>query len=511
MRKIPLLTGSRVQLVAVDDGAHLLAPPPPLGALADVGDAVAEALRYPLSGPPLADLVTRGGRATIVVELPTLPLPGAAADPRQDALAAVIDELDRLGMPRARHTLLVAGGLERRAGRRDLERLLHPARARAYRGTVVVHDCAGDELRSLGATGAGELRVHPALVDTDLVVTVTAAETTDRGGACTLLAACSADVVRAARPSPSLLQPSASPASRLGAAVESALAQHTPVVGVSLVLDHPRLTGRYRGYPWSLPTLHALRLSPARLLLNALPGGVRRHLLQGLSRQIGAVSALAGPPSVAHAEALLRGVAVRGTPLPEPLDTLVVPLPWKGPRQPREPLNPITAAAVGLGLALRLWRDAPPLAEGGTIVLLHDFARTFESGPQAPHRALFNELRENRDPERIAGLEAAAARDHRGLSAYRGGRAPHPLLPYADWETCAPALARAGRVIAAGCRDAAAARALGLVPSHNATTALQMARGVAGGDHRVGVLLAPPYAPLLAAALADGERQSMPR
>jgi len=87
--------------------------------------------------------------------------------------------------------------------------------------------------------------------------------------------------------------------------------------------------------------------------------------------------------------------------------------------------------------------------------------------------------------------------DPRALAAYHQGHAPHPLLPYVDWASCAPVLERAGRVLVAGCRDASAARALGLVPTHNISTALEMARGVAGGSHRVGVLLAPPYPPLI--------------
>ena len=58
-------------------------------------------------------------------------------------------------------------------------------------------------------------------------------------------------------------------------------------------------------------------------------------------------------------------------------------------------------------------------------------------------------------------------------------------------------LARAGRVIVAGCRDASAARALGFVPTHNLQTALAMADGVAESEGLTGVLLAPPYAPLL--------------
>ena len=130
-------------------------------------------------------------------------------------------------------------------------------------------------------------------------------------------------------------------------------------------------------------------------------------------------------------------------------------------------------------------------------MLLHDLRRTFGHGPQAPYRNLFHVLREGATEDDLAAARAAAGNDQRAIGAYRQGHAPHPLLPYVDWATCAPALARAGRVLVAGCRDAGAARALGLVPTHNIPTAFEMARGVAGGTHRVGVLLAPPYAPLV--------------
>ena len=188
-------------------------------------------------------------------------------------------------------------------------------------------------------------------------------------------------------------------------------------------------------------------------------------------------------------------------------------MPWTSLHAPREPLNPITAAATGLGHALRLWRDASPLREGGTIILLHDFRRTFGHGPQAPYRDLFHVLREGVTPEQLAAARDLAAADPRALAAYRQGHAPHPLLPYVDWASCAPALARAGTVLVAGCRDAGAARALGLVPTHNISTALEMARGVAGGSHRIGVLLAPPYVPLIvgdAPSLSTGAA-SLPR
>ena len=498
MARIPLLSGSRVSLVAVPDDAVLLVAPPPLDPLRDITGAVGEALRYPLSGRALADLVTRGGRVAVVVEPRSLPLPGASIDPRQEAVAAVIDELERLGMPAGRQTLVVAGGLARRAGRRELEAVLLPTPAREYHGEVAVHDAASPDLRELELEDAPPVRIHGSLLDADLIVCVTAAESSERGGACALLHACAAESIASPHPAPSLLAPSLSPTGALAGKIAAALARRTAVVGVSIVLDHPRLTGSYRGYPSSAAARAALARSPFRRLTNTLPAAARAHILERTGRELTAVAVLAGSPAVAHAEALLRGISLRGASLAGQLDTIVVPLPWMSLHEPREPLNPITSAATGLGHALRLWRDASPLREGGTVVLLHDLRRTFGHGPQTPYRNLFHVLREaGGAAERPAEAQQAATADAHAIAAYQRGRAPHPLLPYVDWASCAPVLDRAGRVLVAGCRDAGAARALGLIPGHNAGTALEMARGVAGGSHRLGVLLAPPYAPVV--------------
>ncbi len=495
--RVPVLAGSRVVVATLPSQTQLLVPPPPVDALRDIGSAVAEAMRYPLSGPPLRHLVRAGGRVTVIVEPPLLPLPGSVNDPRRDALARVLDELREAGIPAERQTVLVAGGLERRAGREQLNWLLRPGQARDFRGTLIVHDCEADNLVRLAVDTEVAIMVNPAVVETDLVVIVTAAETVLHGGAAALVGACSAGALRAAG-ADSLLEPRTSSGWSLACAIETAVGRRVPVLGVSVLLDLPQAKGHYDGYPWDPEARTTLEGSSLRRLLNAAPEAVRRAVLQRGARDLSSVAVLAGPPSVAHAEALLRGISLRAAILDAPLDTIIVPVPWKDAHHPREAPNPVTAAAVGLGLALRLWRDQPPLVAGGTVVLIHPFSRTIGHGPQAPYRALLAALRDGPSGARIREAEAVAGRDGRAVAAYRAGRAPHPRLPFADWDACAPALKLAGRVIVAGCRDAGAARSLGFVPSHNLTTAIEMALGVSDGG-RIGALLAPPYVPLVPA------------
>jgi lactate racemase len=493
-----MLAGSRLTVVNAPDDAVILRPQQPGEAIADVGAAVRDALRFPLEGEPLEALVRRGGRATIVIEPPSLPIPTAQNDPRQSAIGAVVDELARAGVPVENQTLLVAGGLARRLGERDLEQLgiVSPEFARRFRGRVAIHDLEDPSLVEIGQSGRLPLRVHPALVETDVIVVVTAAETVVHGGPAALLGASGPETLRAAG-AYSLLETSASRGWQLAVAIEREVSRRVPVIGASLAFNHPRLAGAARGYPYEQEALERIANSPLRRPFGLLPGWTRDRIIRSVRRELSLAAAYGGPPSVAHAEALLRGVETRSAPLDGLLDAIVIGIPRTTPFLPRERPNPLLAAYLALGLALRMWRDGFPLAEGGTAILLHRFHRRFAHPTQQPYRTFFQATsRLGREPVELIGAERAAAEDPRAIAAYRGRRSCHPLLPFADWSACAPALGRLGAVIVAGCRDAVAARQLGFVPSQAIGTALEMAHGRTGGPPRIGFLLSPPYFPI---------------
>lgn len=496
MPRVPILSGSRLLVVDLPDGGTAVRPPPPAEAIGDVRAAVRDALRFPLEGEPLEALVPRGGRATIVVEPPALPLPGVPGDPRRDAIEASVAELERAGVALERQTLLVAGGLARRSGPGELELLVSPAFARRFSGRVEVHDVEDENLLE-----AGGARVNPALVQTDAVVVVTAAETVLHGGPGALLAAAGPETMRAATAA-SLVEPAGSEGWKLGTALEGDLSRRVPLVGVSLTLNNPGFRGALRGYPHDPGAIERLTRLPGRRAFGLLPGAIRRRVLRSLPTELTATAVFAGPPSVAHAEALLRGVAARSARIDEPFDAVCLGIPPATPYLPRENPNPLLAAYLGLGLALRLWRETFPVTEGGSAILVHRFSRRFAHPTQQPYRAFFQALRTigSAEPEALVAAEQEAASDERALRGYREGHTCHPLLPYADWEACRPALDRLGAVLVAGCRDAAAARQLGFIPTHGIGAALAMAQGRAGGAPRIGFLLAPPYFPLQVAS-----------
>jgi hypothetical protein len=236
--RVPLLSGTRLVLATASDDAIVLRPPPPGEAVADVGAAVRDALRFPLAGDGLEVHARRGTRATIVIESPALPIPGSANDPRPHAISAVVAELERYGISTGYQTFLVASGLARRASQRELETFVTPELARRFHGNVVVHDVEDPELIELDDSSRPPLRVNRALVETDLVIVVSAAESVLHGGPAALLAASGAAALRAAG-AYSLLETTASQGWHLAVSLERALARQVPLLGVSLVLNHP--------------------------------------------------------------------------------------------------------------------------------------------------------------------------------------------------------------------------------------------------------------------------------
>jgi hypothetical protein len=490
--RVPLLADSRI--VVGEPGAEdvVLRPRAARDQIEDVPAAVRDALAFPLDGPPLEQLVTRGGTATIVIEQPALPIPGVQHGPRHEAIAAVADELERRNVKQV--TILVAGALLRRLTPREIGLLVPPEFRRRFRGLVLVHDAEASDLVDVGQVGSVRLRVNPALVETDLVVTVTAAETVLHGGPAALLAASGRESLRAAG-ALSLLETSTSQGWQLAVEIERRLAERVELIGVSLALNAPRVGGPLAGYPHDEAAVERLLGSWIRRLFQVAPGRLRERILTGVPREQTASVVYGGMPSVAHAEALLRGTVLKGIELDEPVDALVIGVPPTTPFMPRERPNPVSAAYLALGLALRLWRNRPPIAPGGTAIILHPFPRRFPRPTQSPYRALLGDPRTAGEPDAMLDAERSSANDSRAIEEYRAGRACHPLQPFVEWSACDASAHRLGAVLIAGCRDAQVARQLGYVPVHGLGAALEMARG--RGARRVGYLLAPPYVPVV--------------
>ena len=169
----------------------------------------------------------------------------------------------------------------------------------------------------------------------------------------------------------------------------------------------------------------------------------------------------------------------------------------EAPPLPRERLNPTdgrdrrrSGSRCGSGVT------PFPVVEGGTAIVLHRLSTPLRARHADPYRAPSTRSATAATAADLAAGEQAAATDARALAAYRAGRACHPLLPYADWAAAGPRSTGSARSSSPAAATHQAARTLGFVPTHGIAAALEMAHGRAGGDARIGFLLAPPYFPL---------------
>ena len=379
-----------------------------------------------------------------MIELPNLPIPSALPDPRQEAIAATVDELDRLGV--AHVTILVASGLRRRPSPREIGLLVPPEFRRRFRGRLIVHDAESEELVDARSRSPGSRSASPPRSSRP----TSSSRSRRPRPSCTAarrrsLRACSREVLRASGAT-SLLETSSSQGWSLAVELERLLAARAPVYGISLVLNLPHVFG---GYPYDEQSLERIARSKLRRGLGLLPaGGARARIIERVPRELTAAAVLGGTPSAAHTEALLRAIEFKAAALAEPLDAIVIGIP------PTTPFLPRGAAEPGLGGLPRARARAAALAQR----VPGDAGRHGDPAPRLPAPlpgaradALPRALRRSAHAPATATRSARPSGRRSPTSARSpttaAGRSVHPLEPFVALER----LRRSARAGSAPC------------------------------------------------------------
>ena len=142
--------------------------------LADPEGAVEDALREPISAPPLSDLAAGKGSACVVISDITRPVPN------RTILPPILRTLETSGIPREQITILVATGIHRPNEGEELASMVGEEIAQEYR--IVNHRSRAPETMTyLGKTSRGapiyvdtvyldaELRITTALIEPHLM------------------------------------------------------------------------------------------------------------------------------------------------------------------------------------------------------------------------------------------------------------------------------------------------------------------------------------------------------
>ena len=164
--KVELAYGSgRLPVELPGDRTTVITPSHPQPA-ADPHAAVVEALRRPVAGPPLRDVVRRGGRVAISI------CDGTRAQPREIVLPAILDELDgRVAIDGV--LLLVATGTHRANTEAELRAMVGDD---VYERVRIVNHDARDEaslawIGNLGVAGDVPVWLNREWVEADIRIT----------------------------------------------------------------------------------------------------------------------------------------------------------------------------------------------------------------------------------------------------------------------------------------------------------------------------------------------------
>jgi lactate racemase len=135
-------------------------------ALVDTNSALQQALDHPLASASVCDLARGKKTVAIVVCDITRPAPNSLT------LPPLLDRLHRSGISREGITILIATGLHRAATPAEVDQIVGPEIARAYR--VISNDArATGQHRHLGASHRGTpIHIHNEFVSADLHITL---------------------------------------------------------------------------------------------------------------------------------------------------------------------------------------------------------------------------------------------------------------------------------------------------------------------------------------------------
>lgn len=477
--------GGAGRLATLPVGTQVVYPNEYDEAILDVDQAIADALRGPRGGAPLADRLRPGHRLTVVVT-------GLAVAPMQDDIRGRLVEhvLDIAAAQRVDDVqVLVAIGTGRRLDEAELVTVLgrRVVEALSPDGLIAQHDLtdpAGGA--DLGHTEEGEpVVVNRRLAESDLVVSVNVARLADQTGLGFLVDGVTAlptvDAVHGF-------------ASRPGARqrIAAVLADRLPILAVDAVTDQHDLSPTFdylgrREWEWSLQ--QRLALAAARRLGRVAPE--RLHRLMWEADKARALCALtAGDPAEVAATSRSVLAEQQVVQVAAPADVLVTTVPGRTAHNAGTPTDPLTAAWAALH---DLAGPSSPVRPGGAVIICHPLSADFSATEHQASGDFFAQvLSRTQDPAVVhAEHERRFATDDWYAHMHRDERGYAGVLPVYQWYAIARALEHCGDIVWVGADRDSAAR-MGMRAATTLADALEIVSNGVGPDPQVTYLHAGP-------------------
>ena len=450
-----IVFGAEFRRITLPDDTELVSPGVslPLEPVADLAQAVRDALQHPLDAEPLEARVGRGSRVTIAFDDPTVP---CYAPMWATALPIIHDHLLGAGVDERDVSFVCANALHRKFTHDELAHLIGADFVARHHERLRCHDAEdADNIVGLGATSSGlHVELNRAVVESDVTIYLNCSTT--RGFSGGWKSVC------------------------VGLSTYKSIAHHhTPDI-MSMSLDRNQM--------------HAMLDEMGELVEERL-GRERIFKVETVLANPLAVHAVYGGDVGATRKAALDKVRAhqpaRRNLVDEPVDVVLYGVPDWSPYAAYSHNNPLLdLISTGLGyLGGMIEAVGKP---GCTVILATPCPDRWDERHHASYPEVWERvLTETRDPERARReFEPRFAERSDYIERYREGYAFHPVHAVMALYPL-KRLRHAGRVIVAGAEDPAIPRHCGFESTENVQAALDLAGDIHGVDARMAFIEYP--------------------
>jgi hypothetical protein len=487
-------------------GTRVIYPNPPILGLPNPDAAIRYALNHPLGKEPLYALLRPGMSVCIVMDDISLPLPPMTLpDVRERVLRIVLQILGDHGVDDIR--LLVANALHRAMTIPEMKRMVgseifnrfHPKR-------FINHDAEDREMMvRVGQTEQGEVvKTHRWCAESDLTIYVNINLVPMDGGHKSMGIGTTDYEGLLAHHNPktmlecdSYMDPKRSALAHSGDRIGRVIDKELNVFHIETVLNN-----RMYAKPLSFlakneddfSEFDRLAFQSLRWTLSKLPRAARREMFHNIPSPYELIAVNAGATEPVHDKTLVKNFEQYAVPVKGQADVLISGIPYISPYNVNSILNPVLVQVMALGYLYNLYRGAPLLRDGGTLIVAHPCSDEFDPDFHPSYIEFFHRcLTETRDSFQLhKRFEREFATNPTYVEMYRRGHAYHGAHPFYMWYWGDRGRSRVGRVIVVGADNLHVPRILGWDTADTLSDAIEMAKDSTRSNPDITMMHLPP-------------------
>lgn len=501
-----LFSGDRLVEVDLPVGTRCIYPKPPIEALEDPVAAIRFAINHPLNSEPLYAKLKPGMKVTIAVDDVSLPLPPMRRpDVRQLILTVVLELLGDYGIDDVH--IVIATGVHRRMKASEVRHMVGDRIFDAYWPDRLYNHDAEDHqnLVKLGELAHGEvLELNRRAAQSDLLIYANINFVPMNGGYKSVaVGLCSYKSLRphhnpaTIRASDSYMDPAGSQLARDIEKMGKLAHQELDIFTIETSLNN-RMFDKNLDFLTKnedeLSDRESALLKALVATTGKLPQAARQAIFDKFPAPYGMTGVFAGETTAVHEKIIQRCFDQYCVPIEGQADVLVTGIPYISPYSVHAFLNPLLVQVLAQGYLFNMYRGAPLVKKGGTLVITHPCTDKFDHEQHAPYIDFVHRLLpETRDSKQLRDrYEEKFARDPAFIQMFRTGHAYHPSHPFFMWYWGENGRQHLGRVIVVGADNEYIPKLLGYETAQSMDEALYRARGGHNTSQSVTLLHVPP-------------------